>query len=143
MLCNSTIIKLIEIYRDNTKVIKSIVRCIMSFEEYHSSIYKMETWMKIYGNNSSKEEHKDTIANLDKSRTLQHNALLGNVNLLNRLAEKINYRQCMMELYLTKDHTVVKLQIQFWNILISQLIIADRDRRKVCVKVNNKLPFKQ
>ena len=49
----------------------------------------------------------------------------------------------MMELYLTKDHTVVKLQIQFWNILISQLIIADRDRRKVCVKVNNKLPFKQ
>lgn len=88
MLCNSTIIKLIEIHRDNTKVIKSIERCIMSFEEYHSSIYKMETWMKIYGNNSSKEEHKDTIANLDKSRTLQHNALLGNVNLLNRLAEK-------------------------------------------------------
>ena len=88
MLCNSTIIKLIEIYRDNTKVIKSIERCIMSFEEYHSSIYKMETWMKIYGNNSSKEEHKDTIANLDKSRTLQHNTLLGNVNLLNRLAEK-------------------------------------------------------
>lgn len=88
MLCNGTIIKLIEIYRDNTKVIKSIERCIMSFEEYHSSIYKMETWMKIYGNNSSKEEHKDTIANLDKSRTLQHNALLGNVNLLNRLAEK-------------------------------------------------------
>lgn len=88
MLCNNTIIKLIEIYRDNTKVIKSIERCIMSFEEYHSSIYKMETWMKIYGNNSSKEEHKDTIANLDKSRTLQHNALLGNVNLLNRLAEK-------------------------------------------------------
>ena len=88
MLCNGTIIKLIEIYRDNTKVIKSIERCIMSFEEYHSSIYKMETWMKIYGNNSSKEEHKDTIANLDKSRTLQHNALLGNVNLLNRHAEK-------------------------------------------------------
>lgn len=88
MLCNGTIIKLIEIYRDNTKVIKSIERCIMSFEEYHSSIYKMETWMKIYGNNSSKEEHKDTIANLDKSRTLQHNAFLGNVNLLNRLAEK-------------------------------------------------------
>ena len=88
MLCNSTIIKLIEIYRDNTKVIKSIERCIMSFEEYHSSIYKMETWMKIYGNNSSKEEHKVTIAYLDKSRTLQHNALLGNVNLLNRLAEK-------------------------------------------------------
>lgn len=88
MLCNDTIIKLIEIYRDNTKVIKSIERCIMSFEEYHSSIYKMETWMKIYVNNSSKEEHKDTIANLDKSRTLQHNALLGNVNLLNRLAEK-------------------------------------------------------
>lgn len=88
MLCNDTIIKLIEIYKDNTKVIKSIERCIMSFEEYHSSIYKMETWMKIYENNSSKEEHKDTIANLDKSRTLQHNALLGNVNLLNRLAEK-------------------------------------------------------
>lgn len=50
----------------------------------------METWLKIYGNNSSNEEYKDTVANLDKSRTLQHNALLGNVNLLNRLAEKNN-----------------------------------------------------
>lgn len=90
MLCNSTIIKLIEIYKDNTKVLNSVERCIMSFEEYHSSIYKMETWLKIYGNNSSNEEYKDTVANLDKSRTLQHNALLGNVNLLNRLAEKNN-----------------------------------------------------
>lgn len=90
MLCNSTIIKLIEIYKDNTKVLNSIERCIMSFEEYHNSIYKMETWLKIYGNNSSNEEYKDTVANLDKSRTLQHNALLGNVNLLNRLAEKNN-----------------------------------------------------
>ena len=93
MLCNSTIIKLIEIYRDNTKVIKSIERCIMSFEEYHSSIYKMETWMKIYGNNSSKEEYKDIIANLDKSRTLQNDALLGNVNLLITPVREINLQR--------------------------------------------------
>lgn len=65
----------------------------MSFEEYHSSIYKTKTWMKIYGNNSSKEEHKDTIANLDKSRTLQNDALPGNVNLLITPVREINLQR--------------------------------------------------
>lgn len=88
MRSNENIKKLIEIYKSDTKVLNSIERCLMSFEEYHNSIYKMETWMKIHTVNSSNEEYKFTLTNLDKSRTLQHNALLGNVKLLNRLAQK-------------------------------------------------------
>ncbi len=90
MLCNDTIVKLIEIYKDDVKVLNAIERCIISFEEYHSCIFKMETWMKIYANTASSQDYKDNVTSLDKSRTLQHNALIGNVNLLNRLAEKNN-----------------------------------------------------
>ena len=45
--------------------------------------------MKIFSNgNVDKDNYKIKIEELDKSRTTYHNALLGNVNVLNRLAEK-------------------------------------------------------
>lgn len=67
----------------------TIERCLISFEEYHSQIYKLEICMKIFSNgNVDKDNYKIKIEELDKSRTTYHNALLGNVNVLNRLAEK-------------------------------------------------------
>ena len=88
MLNKDTIDKLIAIYKEDKKMLSIIERSLMSFEEYHQSIYKMELWMKVYSNSSSGDEYKDNVSRLDKSRTTQHNAVLGNVNLLNRLAEK-------------------------------------------------------
>ena len=87
-ICPEKIEKLIEIYRDDDQVLKIIERSIASFEEYHSIIFKMELWMKIYARSVSSEEYKDNVSKLDKARTMSHNSVLGNVNLLNRLAEK-------------------------------------------------------
>ena len=86
--CPETIEKLTEVYRDDDQILKIIERSIASFEEYHSVIFKMELWMKIYARSVSSEEYKDNVSKLDKTRTMSHNSVLGNVNLLNRLAEK-------------------------------------------------------
>lgn len=88
MLCENTINKLIEIYKGDDKFLKIIERSILTFEDYHNAIYKMELWMKIYSNSITGQEYKDNVSKPDKMRTVNHNSVLANVNLLNRLAEK-------------------------------------------------------
>ena len=90
MVCKQTIDNLIEIYKDAEKVLGIIERSITTFEEYHSEIFKMELWMKIYSSSVDDGTYKDNVSRLDKLRTVTHNSVLANVNLLNRLAEKNN-----------------------------------------------------
>lgn len=90
MLCKETIIKLLEIYKDDERILKTIERSILTFEEYHNRIFEMELWMKIYSKSVFGEEYKETVTRLDKARTMSHDSILGNVNLLNRLAVKNN-----------------------------------------------------
>ncbi len=88
MLCTDTINQLIEIYKDDVKFLNIIERCISTFEEYHDTIFKMELWMKVYSNSITGQEYQDNVSKLDKMRTANHNSVIANVNLLNRLAEK-------------------------------------------------------
>ena len=88
MFCAETITKLAEIYRDDEKVLSTMKRCIESFEEYHQAIFKMELWMKLFSKSVSADEYKENVSHMDKARTMLYNSVLGNVNLLNRLAEK-------------------------------------------------------
>jgi len=88
MLCAETIEKLADIYKDDSKIMSVIERCIKSFEEYHQVIFKMELWIKLYSKSVSADEYKDNISQMDNARTMSHNSVLGNVKLLNRLAEK-------------------------------------------------------
>ena len=90
MLCEDTITKLIDIYKDDEKILNVIERAISTFEEYHQAIFKMELWMKVFSKAISGSEYQDNVTRLDKSRTTNHNSVLGTVNLLNRLAEKNN-----------------------------------------------------
>lgn len=90
MLREDTIIKLIDMYKDEDKILNAIARAIGSFEDYHNTIFKMELWMKVFSKTVSASEYQDNVSRLDKLRTTNHNAILGNVNLLNRLAEKNN-----------------------------------------------------
>lgn len=89
-ICKETIEKLIEIYRDNEKLLKTIEMCLASFREYHGAILKMELWMKVYSKAVTGGEYKDAVSKLDSSRTVLHNSVIGNVSLLNRLAENNN-----------------------------------------------------
>lgn len=90
MICQESIGRLIDIYKDDDKILKTIERCVTSFEEYHSRIFEMELWMKIYSKTVSGEEYKENVSLRDKARTMSHDSILGNVNLLNRLAERNN-----------------------------------------------------
>ena len=90
MLCEETIAKLISIYKNDDKILKTIEQSITSFEEYHSAIFKMELWMKVFSNTVSGSEYQENVSLMDKSRTTNHNSVLGNVNLLNRLANMNN-----------------------------------------------------
>lgn len=42
MICQESIGRLIDIYKDDDKILKTIERCVTSFEEYHSRIF--ERW---------------------------------------------------------------------------------------------------
>ena len=88
IICTNTINTLIDIYKGDEKFLDIIERSISTFEEYHNTIFKMELWMKIYSKSITGEEYKDNVSKLDKMRTVNHNSVIANVNLLNRLAEK-------------------------------------------------------
>ena len=91
MINAETISKLISIYAEDTEGLDILHSSLKAFEEYHSAIYEMEIWMRIYSYNSvDKEEYQDKVTNMDKRRTACHNSVLISVNVLNRLAVKEN-----------------------------------------------------
>ena len=74
---------------DNPELLNVINRCLESFEKYHSTIYSMEVYTKLFNyNNTDKENYQDVVTRADRSRRALHNSLLTNVNILNRLAER-------------------------------------------------------
>ena len=86
-----TITKLITIGQEDYDVLDIVYSALRSFEEYHSAIFDMETWMKVYSYKSvDKEEYKSKVTEMDRRRTMCHNSVLSSVNILNRLATKEN-----------------------------------------------------
>lgn len=88
MFNEDSINALIKIYKNDEKYLSRIEKCLISFEEYHTQIFTLELWIKLYSNSyMDKNEHAKKSAELDKIRTTYHNAILGNVAMLNKLAE--------------------------------------------------------
>lgn len=84
-----TISRLVEIYSDDREMLDIIFGTLSDFEEYHHRIFEMETKLKVYTINSiNAEEYKDMRETLDRSRTNKHNTVIGNVKMLNVLAER-------------------------------------------------------
>ena len=80
---------LINANKEDSDCLDMILQCVQSFEDYHSAIFEMEVKMKIYNaSNTSREAYQDLVSALDRTRTTHHNAVLANVNILNRIAEK-------------------------------------------------------
>ena len=88
MLNEETIKSLIEIHRDEPKVLAAMERCLTSFEDYHAAIVKMELWRKLYAKAVDADEFRSRITEMDRNRTFNHNSVLSSVSMLNRLAEK-------------------------------------------------------
>ncbi len=86
-----TLDRLIEIYKDETDMIEIIVDALESFEKYHQAIYKLEVRRKLYSYGAmSSETYREIVPELDSVRSRNHDALLSEVNLLNRLAKQNN-----------------------------------------------------
>ncbi len=87
MLNSKVIYELLEKNKKDSDIIELIENCLMSFEDYHRTVYRLEIYKQIYtGRSSDVEVYREQVANLDKSRTVCHNSVIANVRILNRLA---------------------------------------------------------
>lgn len=65
-----------------------ICGALKSFQEYHAAIYEMETAKTLLSaKGEDPEKYRQSIQSLDRARTVCHNAVLANVNILNRMTE--------------------------------------------------------
>ena len=81
--------RLIEIYRDDAEAVGIITDALDTFEKYHQAIFRLEIQRKLFTCGAmDPETYRTVIPQLDSVRTRNHNALLSEVRLLNRLAEQ-------------------------------------------------------
>lgn len=91
MISAESIQALIAKNKTDTDILKLINDCLLSFFEYNSRIGKMETWLMLYGyHNMERDDYQTTYTDLDKSRSISHNAVISNVDILNRLCRQNN-----------------------------------------------------
>ena len=83
--------QLIAHYRDDADALDMIVYAIETFEDYHRAIYKLETTRRLHSCQAlDAETYRRQTTDGDRNRTSCHNAVLSQVNILNRLAEQAN-----------------------------------------------------
>jgi len=91
LIHKESIQKLINNHKDDIETLNLIKNCLSSFGEYHARIYKMETWLSMYGyHNMPKEDYQNDMTGLDKSRSVAHNTVISNIGILNRLCDQNN-----------------------------------------------------
>lgn len=79
--------KLMTACGDDPETLEIIGDCIKDFSAYHAAIVEMETWLKLHNyGNTDRAAYQDRKVSLDKARTVCHNAVLGRVSILNRMA---------------------------------------------------------
>lgn len=82
-----TLQKLFVAFRDDPETLEYIDSALMTFESYHRAIYELEIRRRLYSGGAMEgEEYREMVTRLDRTRTIDHNALLTQVNILNRLA---------------------------------------------------------
>ena len=72
MICKDSIKALIESYNNDSEVISMINEALLSFESYHSAVYKMTIFMKLFDSrNMSTKQYQDELSKLQISATLE------------------------------------------------------------------------
>jgi hypothetical protein len=87
MINEKTILLLVDSFKNDADILSLIGDCYESFENYHAAVYKQETYKLLNSSVKNGEIHRDTLTELDRRRTICHNAVIANVGILNRLAE--------------------------------------------------------
>ena len=87
MLNKDSINKLIALNKNDRESLDFIKSCIDSFEQYHKAVFDDQMFPLLYGNGALENgEYRDGRIAVDRIRTVHHNAVIANVNVLNRLA---------------------------------------------------------
>ena len=81
--------EIIRHFKDDKDDMEMIISALESFEDYHRSIYRLEITRRLFSCKAieSEEYRTETVAR-DRNRTTNHNAILAQVNFLNRLAKE-------------------------------------------------------
>ena len=88
-LTKDGIARLAHFYADDAEMIEVIDEVLISFADYHNTIYKMETsLLTLNQNDMGTADYQSLVSSLDSGRTISHNAVIVNVSMLNRLAER-------------------------------------------------------
>lgn len=88
-LTKDVITRLADFYADDAEMLEVIDEVLNSFADYHNTIYKMETaLLTLNPNGIDTADYQNLVSSLDNSRTSSHNAVIVNVSMLNRLAER-------------------------------------------------------
>ena len=82
--------ELIRVSQNDPELLEAIQDALLSFEAYHTAIFTMETKRRILASTVDTKQYQEEIGNMDRVRTTCHNAVLANVNMLNRIAEQAN-----------------------------------------------------
>lgn len=90
MLSNhDTISKIIARCEIDEGVLEMLGQILESFQSYHAAIYKLELQMKLYSHGRMDgDAYRNSIAEMDATRTINHNAVIANVRVLNRIADQ-------------------------------------------------------
>lgn len=86
-----TLQKLFIAFRDDQETLEEMESALMIFESYHRAIYELEIKRRLYSGGAVEgDAYREMLTRLDKTRTINHNALLSQVNILNRIAAEVN-----------------------------------------------------
>ena len=84
-----TVKSLLTLHANDREIVQLIVDCLESFESYHKSIYTLEIQRDLFSRGAmDSETYRDLIPHLDQIRSGNHNTVISNVRMLNRLAEQ-------------------------------------------------------
>lgn len=86
-LNRDTISKIMEVYRGDPEALEMVEDALLSIEEYHVAIYEMEIKKAVLAaSETDAEAYRTRVEALDRNRTVHHNAMLAQINILNRMA---------------------------------------------------------
>ena len=86
MINRAALKDLIRQCRSDPDLAEAVRDALLSFEDYHRAIYTMEIRKKLLQDAADPQQYREEVSALDRKRTACHNAVLANVNMLNRMA---------------------------------------------------------
>lgn len=84
-----TLNSLIRHYRDDRDDLDMIVKTLEAFEDYHRAIFRLEITRRLSSCDAiDPETYRAETEQRDRTRTVNHNAVIAQVGMLNRMAEE-------------------------------------------------------